>query len=213
MVLDSQTQTISLILQDQRGTQVFLARNSGQRPAASGATLTPQYTDDLLANGQTHWTNTTAEASGTFLSALTADGAVRMESASHAAVRLLVTTVGTGNITVQATASSVASNKVFTLPTPLAYVAQSSLLLTNIVATTSTQLTNPGAAQKTLTICTLPASPANVWLNPAGGSAVVNQGLPVWSGGGCTPINPPPTGVLYGISDGTSSVSITASGG
>jgi hypothetical protein len=125
----------------------------------------------------------------------------------------VVTTVGTGNITVQATASSVASNKVFTLPTPLAYVAQSSLLLTNIVATTSTQLTNPGAAQKTLTICTLPASPANVWLNPAGGSAVVNQGLPVWSGGGCTPINPPPTGVLYGISDGTSSVSITASGG
>jgi transposase len=30
MVLDSQTQTISLILQDQRGTEVFLARNSGQ---------------------------------------------------------------------------------------------------------------------------------------------------------------------------------------
>jgi hypothetical protein len=29
MVLDSQTQTISLILQDQRGTTLFLARNSG----------------------------------------------------------------------------------------------------------------------------------------------------------------------------------------
>jgi hypothetical protein len=29
MVLDSQTQTISLILQDQRGTQLFLAPDSG----------------------------------------------------------------------------------------------------------------------------------------------------------------------------------------
>jgi len=34
MVVDSQTQTISLILQDQRGTQLFLARNSG-RPIGS----------------------------------------------------------------------------------------------------------------------------------------------------------------------------------
>jgi hypothetical protein len=31
MVLDSQTQTISLILQDQRGTQLFLAPDSGIR--------------------------------------------------------------------------------------------------------------------------------------------------------------------------------------
>jgi hypothetical protein len=50
MVLDSQTQTISLILQDQRGTQVFLARNSGQRPAASyqPPTINPYTAIDAL---------------------------------------------------------------------------------------------------------------------------------------------------------------------
>ncbi len=46
MVLDSQTQTISLIYQDQRGTQTFLARNSGigrmkQGQGLCGATLKP----------------------------------------------------------------------------------------------------------------------------------------------------------------------------
>ncbi len=97
-------------------------------------------------------------------------------------------------------------------PNSAPYVPQGSLLLTTSVLTTSTQLTNASAAAHVLTICTLPTATANVWLNENGGPAVVNQGLPVFAYGGCTPINPAPTGAVYGISDGASPVTISAGG-
>jgi DNA invertase Pin-like site-specific DNA recombinase len=51
MVVDSQTQTISLILQDQRGTQLFLVRNSG--PAgAQFRSLAEPWADTATSTGR-----------------------------------------------------------------------------------------------------------------------------------------------------------------
>jgi hypothetical protein len=86
------------------------------------------------------------------------------------------------------------------------------------VGTTSGQLIPPGAAGNVLQICTLPGSGSNVWLNPVlNGTAVVDQGIPVWANGGCAYFGPGgwpmPKAGLQAITDGVSSQTVSVVGG
>jgi hypothetical protein len=86
------------------------------------------------------------------------------------------------------------------------------------VGTTSGQLVAAGALGRTLQVCTLPASTTNVWLNPAGGAAVVGQGVRVPAGGtGCPTFGtgnlPMPTGQINAITDSGSAQNVTLVGG
>jgi hypothetical protein len=86
------------------------------------------------------------------------------------------------------------------------------------VATTSGTLFAAGAYPHTVTFCTLPNSTANVWMNLLGGTAIVGQGTPVFSGGGCTPLGglstlPMPGGAVTAITDGASAQTLAVSGG
>lgn len=96
---------------------------------------------------------------------------------------------------------------------PLAY----STTLTKSVATTSGTLISAGTYTRALQICTLPTSTTNIWLNASGGTAVVNEGIPVWAGGGCTNFGtvdlPMPTAAITAITDSGSSQSVTIGGG
>lgn len=58
-----------------------------------------------------------------------------------------------------------------------------------VVGTTSAQLFAVAAITSSATVCTLPNSIANVWLNITGGAAVVGAGLPVFANGGCSPVS------------------------
>lgn len=204
---------------------------------ASGATLTPVWSDD-----GTTWNSGAVIAGGAPVSTLVADGAVAQDAVHHVAVGYKVTAAGSGTISAAYTVSVNAADPmvrnalgsqsdaawsgagngsvVATLktiaksnqPTTIGYVAQSSLLLTTTVSTSSTQITNAGAAVNALTICTSPTATGNVWLNLAGAAAVVGQGLPVYAYGGCTPIKPLPSAAIYGIADGGSGVTISAAG-
>jgi hypothetical protein len=85
------------------------------------------------------------------------------------------------------------------------------------VATTSGVLAASGAYTRTLTVCTLPTSTSNVWMNAAGGTATVNSGLPVYAGGGCVGFGgsglPLPTTAISAITDGASAQPVTLAGG
>jgi hypothetical protein len=71
--------------------------------AASGATLTPEFTND--PSGATGWTAEKVVASGALSSAITADGPVVALATAHTYVRLRVSTVGTGTVVVTWNAS------------------------------------------------------------------------------------------------------------
>lgn len=86
------------------------------------------------------------------------------------------------------------------------------------IKTTSTPVVLP-TISKVLQVCTLPGSSSNVWINPVpNGVAVVNSGIPVFSGGGCTNFGvgaalPIPTNGFSAITDGASPQSLALAGG
>ena len=85
------------------------------------------------------------------------------------------------------------------------------------VGTSSGTLFAAGAYIRTVLVCTLPSSAANVWLRLDGGAAATNAGVPVFAGGGCTTIGtaalPMPTAAVTAITDGASSQTVTLAGG
>jgi len=85
------------------------------------------------------------------------------------------------------------------------------------VATTSGTLFAAGAYTRSLTLCTLPSSTTNVWLNPTGAAAVASAGVPIWAGGGCTTFGttalPMPTSAVTAITDGATAQTLTVAGG
>lgn len=89
--------------------------------------------------------------------------------------------------------------------------------ITATVSTSSQILIPAGLFQKVLQLCTLPGSSANVWLNPSGGTAVVNQGLPIRANFGCinfgSDILPLPKGPITAITDGGSPQTVSLGGG
>jgi hypothetical protein len=98
--------------------------------------------------------------------------------------------------------------------TPQTYAASSAAT----VNTTSGLLFSAGAFQRFLQICTLPGSTGNVWLNLAGGTAVVSQGTIVYANGGCTTFSgggplPVPKSQVNAITDGGSAQSVAYAGG
>lgn len=85
------------------------------------------------------------------------------------------------------------------------------------VGTASGTLVTAGAYLRTLTMCTLPTSSANVWLRPDGGTAAPGTGLPIYAGGGCITFGtqglPMPTAAITAITDGVSAQTVTLAGG
>jgi hypothetical protein len=86
---------------------------------ASGATLTPEYTNDPTLT--TGWTAGSIVQNGALGGTITADGSLVQIGAPHAGVRLRVSTTGTGNITISSNASAAAID-------PLVYVELVSIL-------------------------------------------------------------------------------------
>lgn len=97
--------------------------------------------------------------------------------------------------------------------TALAYTS----VATASVGTTTGTLVPAGQFARSLTITTLPASTANVWLNPMGAAAVVGSGVFVAAGGGSftfgTLSAPMPTLAITAITDGASAQSVAILGG
>ena len=99
-------------------------------------------------------------------------------------------------------------------PLPLAYAAPATVS----VGTASTAVAAAGAYSRTLQVCTAPASTTNVWINPAGGAAVVGSGVFVPKAAASCPTFgtidlPMPTGAITGITDGVSAQNVTLTGG
>lgn len=85
------------------------------------------------------------------------------------------------------------------------------------VGTASGSLVAAGVYSYKLQICTLNGSSSNVWLNVHGGTAVVQTGVPVWAGGGCTNFGtdalPMPQSAINAITDSGSAQTVTLAGG
>ena len=94
---------------------------------------------------------------------------------------------------------------------PAAYLSQASILATASVPTASTTIVAANTCSRVLTIWTAPGSTGNVWLNPAGGAAVVGQGALISQGGGSFTFDPVPTAAITAISD-NGTVTISAIG-
>jgi hypothetical protein len=96
---------------------------------------------------------------------------------------------------------------------PLSYSTSGALS----VGTTSGVLITGGTYTKSLLICALQNSTANVWLNVVGGTAVAAQGIELGAGGGCALFGstalPVPTANITAITDGGSAQTVTVSGG
>lgn len=97
-------------------------------------------------------------------------------------------------------------------PGTLAYTSSTS----GVAGTTSGTLITAGQ-YRLVKVCTLFSSTTNVWLNLAGGAAVVNSGLGIPAGGGCktlgAPDTPAPTSAVTAITDGVSGQTVTITGG
>jgi len=86
------------------------------------------------------------------------------------------------------------------------------------VGTTSGILITAGTYTRSLTICTLPTSTTNVWLNPRGATAIVSTGFPVFAGGGCVNFSsaggaPIPSANITAITDAGTAQTVTLAGG
>lgn len=148
---------------------------------ASGATLVPEFTNDQGA----HWSAGSLVSSGAIASTLTADGPAIMDAAGHTAVRLRVSVAGTGTISVAANASSVSADPVLrAMSGPVKPSA--SLTFATTIGISSTPLFSGGTASRNLAAfnnSTGTGAPI-LWCNPAGGTAVVGQGIPIPPYGG-----------------------------
>lgn len=103
--------TYSLALNGGQGTVGFTLTGL----TASGATLTAEGSND----GGTTWSpiNMIAPSTGSLSTTVTADGGFRVNGSGHTNVRLRVSTIGTGTITVASSAST--TNGLMSLSAPL----------------------------------------------------------------------------------------------
>jgi hypothetical protein len=207
--------------------------------AASGATLTPVFSED----GGATWTATKVIFGGAPVATLTADGSVEQLASHQTAIGFQVTVVGTGTITAVYTVSvssidPMLRNSVGSQADPpwsgtgngsvVAVLKSVQAKLGSVkavtyagspsasVGTTSGTLVTAGAYTTILEVCTLPGSIANVWLRPDGGTAAPNQGIPVFANGGCTsfgtPALPIPTANINAMTDGGVAQTVTLAG-
>lgn len=206
----SGTLNAALTVQLNNGQGVVAYTISGL--TASGATLTSEYSND-----GTTWSSHNV-IGNPFTSTITTDGQYRVNGGGHVAVRLRVSVIGTGNVTISYNASSQSSlidmgATVPTLVPTLSYTSPD----TFSVQTTSSTLAAAAAYKTSLTIATLPASTTNVWLNVRGAAAVVGAGYFVPGGGGSVTFGghglPLPTAAITAITDSGSAQTVALAGG
>jgi hypothetical protein len=123
--------------------------------------------------------------------------------------------VGTVALATGGTVTVLGAGTAGTLPVAVPPVAYSSSGSSS-VGTTSGTLATAGQFKFALQIATLPASTANIWLNPTGGAAVVGSGLLLSAGGGSINFGaqalPMPTAAITAITDGASSQNVALAG-
>jgi hypothetical protein len=110
----STANAIPVALQNSRGTVGWTVTGL----TASGATLVAEGANDGGASGLWSAINSTAPGGGVLSPTVTADGNFRVNAGGHSTVRLRVSTVGTGTITVSYDASSATSVVALSAPLP-----------------------------------------------------------------------------------------------
>lgn len=194
---------------------VSLALNNGQGETsyritgltASGATLAVETSID----GTTNWDATPGvfPVSGVLVSAITSDGLIKVPTDGRTNVRLRVSIIGSGTITISYTASSVSSAGWLSSPLPAGANLIGSLL--QPLANPTSTLTRPASAVSSASVTFTVAAPCVfTW----SGNPLVN-GQSVAITGGTTPgsfLASPATYFVVGVSGNNFSLATTFGG-